>query len=452
MMPATLFAASRFRGFVLGLMLAVVLCGLPVGAAEDITIMADRLVSALEKNDFAAPRERFDDNLKNLLTADKLQAAWMSLQGQMGKMKLRSVDRLQKIQGFDVVFVKCRFEKGEIETKVVFDADKRVTGLFFVPAGASATAPPPAYAQADRFAEKAVEIGTGSWKLPGVLTLPVGSGTFPAVVLVHGSGPGDRDETVGGCKPFRDIAHGLSSKGIAVLRYDKRTRVHMAKILQKPVGFTVKEESILDVLEAVSFLHSHKNIDSRRITIVGHSLGGMLVPRLAAAEPRAAAFVILAGATRPLEDHILEQITYIASLQASPTPELKKSLTDTAREVERIKALTPADATATAPWILGALPGYWLDLRGYAPAPAAKKITKPLLILQGERDYQVTMKDFANWKTALAARKDVKFISYPLLNHLFIAGDGKSTPDEYQTRANVAASVIDDLAEFIFRK
>ena len=72
-----------------------------------------------------------------------------------------------------------------------------------------------------------------------------------------------------------------------------------------------------------------------------------------------------------------------------------------------------------------------------------------MLILQGERDYQVTMEDFAGWKKALESRKDVTFISYPKLNHLFMEGEGKSIPAEYSTPGNVAVAVIDDIVKWI---
>ena len=98
---------------------------------------------------------------------------------------------------------------------------------------------------------------------------------------------------------------------------------------------------------------------------------------------------------------------------------------------------------------LGAPAAYWLDLRGYDPAKEAKTVRTPILVLHGERDYQVTMEDFGRWKDALAGRDDVKLISYPQLNHLFIEGQGKSTPQEYSAPGNVAAVVIEDVAKWI---
>ena len=117
------------------------------------------------------------------------------------------------------------------------------------------------------------------------------------------------------------------------------------------------------------------------------------------------------------------------------------------QQVDAVKALT-TQSSGGAP-VLGVPASYWIDLKDYRPADLARGLTMPLLILQGERDYQVTMKDFQNWKDALAGQSNVTMKTYPDLNHLFIAGTGKSTPDEYQTPGNVALAVIQDIAAWI---
>jgi hypothetical protein len=114
---------------------------------------------------------------------------------------------------------------------------------------------------------------------------------------------------------------------------------------------------------------------------------------------------------------------------------------------KRVKSLEPVDADL--PPILGMPVSYLLDLKGYDPAAEAKKLAIPMLILQGERDFQSTMKDFALWKAALGARKDVAFHSYPALNHFFVAGEGKSTDAEYRKPGHVAPEVIDEIAKWI---
>ncbi len=340
----------------------------------------------------------------------------------------------------------CEFQRGPLDVKVVFTSGNKITGLFFTPSGKYKRPP---YADPSKFDEEEVTVGKGLLSLPGTLSLPKGDGPFPALVLVHGSGPNDRDETIGPNKPFRDLAHGLASRGIAVLRYEKRTKQHQIMMALVSSSITVKEETVDDAIAAVEILAGHKKIDPKRIFVLGHSLGGMLIPRIGKAKDTIAGFVVLAGSTRPLEDLVLEQTKYLVSLAGKLTEEEQKKVHDLERQVARVKSPDLSTATPKSELPFGAPPQYWLDLRGYEPAKEAKDLRKPMLILQGQRDYQVTMEDFANWKMALASRKDVKLVSYPRLNHLFIEGEGKSRPEEYARPGNVAGEVIEGIAKWI---
>ena len=420
--------------------------------AEEISIVAEQFVEFMNNQDFTSPFKLFDETMKKTLPPDKLKEVWDSLVEKIGRLKFKGMDRIQKIDEYDAVFVKCRFERGEIDTKVVFDRNKKISGLFFLPPEVKEKSKPPAYAIPERFREAAVEVGTGSWKLPGLLTTPIGSGSFPGLVLVHGSGANDRNESLGPNKPFRDIAQGLATKGIGVLRYDKRTFTWKNKMLENSPRFTVKEEVVDDAVNAVSLLAKTPGIDPKRIFVLGHSLGGMMISRIATADQRIAGFIVMAGGTRPLEDIVVDQIVYLSSLDESTSEENTKEIAAVRSEAKAIKNLTLADKNATAPWLMGALPGYWLDLREFKPTEAVKKIAKPMIIMQGERDYQVTMKDFNNWKTAVGSRTDVKLVSYPLLNHLFMRGEGPCSPEEYLKPGNVAEGVINDIADFILNQ
>jgi hypothetical protein len=154
--------------------------------------------------------------------------------------------------------------------------------------------------------------------------------------------------------------------------------------------------------------------------------------------------------TRPLEDTILRQMSYIYGVGGGPASEEdKEKLQGFKDAVASIKALSDADRGSTAK-ILGAMPAYWLDLRGYDPPETAKSVAKPMLFLQGGRDYQVQKVDLDNWRAALGDRPDVEFRYYPRLNHLFFAGDGLITPFEYsQKHGSVAEEVVADIAAWI---
>ena len=225
-------------------------------------------------------------------------------------------------------------------------------------------------------------MGTGKWSLPGTLTLPRGKGPFPAVVLLHGSGPNDRDETIGPNKPFRDLAWGLASRGIAVLRYEKRTKQHRAEIAAMVDKLTVEEETVMDALAAVSLLRNTPEIDKSRIFVLGHSLGGMLIPRIGLRDRDIAGFVIMAGSSRPFEDILYEQYEYIFNLDNKLTDYEKKHLKQVKVQVEMVKSSKLTKDTSSTLLPLGIPASYWLDLRNYDPAKEAVKLTGPILILQ----------------------------------------------------------------------
>ena len=332
--------------------------------------------------------------------------------------------------------------------RVVFDEAGTIAGLTLQPAAQSdAAVTLPSYADPASFTESEITVGTGDWKLPGTLTVPKGDGPFPALVLIHGSGPNDRDETIGPNKPFADLAAGLASRGVAVLRFDKRSKVYGGRMAASG-DITVKDEVIDDAVAAVAAARTNTRIDPKRVFVLGHSEGGMLIPRIAAADPSIAGLIVMAGPARPIEDAIVEQTEYLARADGVVTPDEQKAIDDMTRIRDEIRALTPADASAHKV-VFHAPASYWLDLRGYDPPTAAKSVTQPMLILQGERDYQVTMTEFARWKAALGLKPTVRFKSYPALNHLMIAGEGRSLPAEYNTPGHVDRQVVDDIAAWI---
>ncbi len=405
---------------------------------------AEAWVLLMAGGEFAQAVKAFDTTMAGLMPAEKLKATWDSLIPQAGEFKSILRTRMESQGGYDIVFVTAKFSGMALDIKVVYDSSAMIAGLFFLPSSESTEYQPPAYGKTNLFTETGVNVGSGEWQLPGTLSIPKGAGPFPVVVLVHGSGPNDRDETLGGTKTFKDLAWGLASNGVAVLRYEKRTRQYPEKSAQDQ-GFTVEDETIDDAVAAVDLLAKTAGIDSTRIFVAGHSLGGMLAPRIAARESRTAGLVILAGATRPLEDLILEQTKYILNLDGTLDDADNVQIQATTALVSQVKAL---DIPGGQP-VLGAYRAYWAYLQGYDPAAEAAKLDLPVYILQGERDYQVTMADFANWSTALSGKNNVTLQSYPGLNHLFVSGTGPSNPGEYDLAGNVGEIVITDIAAWI---
>ena len=303
---------------------------------------------------------------------------------------------------------------------------------------------PSARAQEPTPVERDVTVGSTPLALPGTLTLPAGKGPFPLIVLVHGSGPNDRDETVGPNRPFRDLARGLSARGVAVLRYDKRTRVYPMSFANR--AFTVREETTDDALAAIRLARTFAEIDARRIVVAGHSLGGMLAPRIAAEDGKLAGVIVLAGAAdESLPDMVERQLAYLKALDGADTAALGAQERAIAPLLARVRALTPADSADKTP-LLGAPAAYWLDLAAYVPLDAARALDVPLFVIHGGRDYQVGARGFERWQAELGGRPHVTMRMYPALNHLFMAGSGPGNPGEYAVPGSVAEEVIGDIA------
>jgi hypothetical protein len=416
---------------------------------KDETAHAHELIGAMAVKDFVKIEGQFDDRMKAALPPERLASMWETVLTQVGAYKTCAAQsRVRLIDDKQMVITTCEFERASLDVQFAFDPESRISGMVIRPLAApDVPYTLPSYASAAAYRESALTIGSGEWALPATIDMPVGAGPFPLVVLVHGSGPGDRDETVGAEKPFRDLGVGLASRGIAVLRYDKRTKVYRSKVVGL-AQFTVNDETIDDALEAVKTARSQPGIDPEHIFVLGHSLGGMLIPRIAARDSRLAGVIVMAGAARPIEQAIVEQLRYLAMADGTISPDEQKAIDQASANAQAVEALTAAD-TGSGRVILNAPASYWLDLRGYDAPAAAKNVNQRMLIVQGERDYQVTMNDFARWKTALAGKSHVTFHSYPALNHLFISGTGKSLPAEYETAGHVDAAVVGDIADWI---
>ena len=423
---------------------------------DNNTLAATQLIALVAQGDFEGAWQRLAPSIQGRLSVEQLRQGWQSVIVQCGPFQEQTGTHLLQMNQLEMVVVACAFANAAIDANVAFNSTGEIVGVSLTPAGfldqqVNATYEPPSYVALDHFHEQEVQVGEGEWTLPGTLTVPVGAGPFPAVVLVHGSGPQDRDETIGPNKPFRDLAWGLASQGIAVLRYDKRTRVYGEQLLKVADTITVQTETIDDALAAVALLRNTPQIDSSRICVLGHSLGGYVLPRIGKADTGIAGLIVFAGLVRPLEDTILEQYTYIFSLSGTLSVEQEQQLAELAKQVALVKSPTLSLATPATDLPLGLAPAYWLDLRGYQPAQMARELAQPMLILQAESDYQVTMEDFQGWKDALASRDDVQLKSYPGLSHLFmpVEGGGKATPSSYMVQGHVIGEVVADIAHWV---
>lgn len=422
---------------------------IPETAGPTYAEMGEQVVRDLAARRFEKVCAQFDETVSAALPPEKLAETWDSLLTQAGAFTSIEKSQEKELQGYHVVRVAGVFEKARLEAVIAFDAQKHIAGLHFVPAEAASAWQTPEYAKPESFHEREVTVGSSPWQLSGTLTLPSGAGPFPAVVLVHGSGPHDRDESIGPNKLFKDLAWGLASRGVAVLRYEKRTRTYAQEMSQ--IGsLTVNDETIDDARKAVDALAAQPEIQARSIFVLGHSLGGYLGPRIASGDSKIAGLIIMAGSTRPMEEMVVEQVRYLATHDGKITAQGRKQID----EAEKLKAAVEdpnLKPSMTINFLGAPIPAsYFLDLRGYRAPALAADLRIPILVLQGGRDYQVSAAaDFEAWKKTLAAQPTASFKLYPALNHLFMAGEGPPSATEYDKPNHVMEQVVHDTADWV---
>jgi dienelactone hydrolase len=412
--------------------------------------IARALVSAFARRDFEAGRRDFDERLGGAFTSDKIAGVWNKLEQDSGTFERIVETRAEYTAPFLTEHVIARFAREELDLRVTFRADGKVSGFHISPAAdAPAEWAPPDYVVASSFSEESLDVGGTGTSVPGTLTLPKGAGPWPAVVLVHGSGPGDRDESLRSTRIFRDLAWGLGSRGIAVLRYEKRTRARKAEVAAREGTFTIDDEYLVDACAASSLLSIRSGIDARAIFFLGHSLGGRMLPRIAAKCSPVAGLIGLAAPTEPIDRTLERQAEYLGHLPENHNARARATLDRLKHTAEILRE--PDYATKYQNEKIDCCyPTYWKSQLAVLPAEEAKQIAQPILLLQGERDYQVLPADLGPWREALGSTGRLTVKMYSKLDHYFVEGEGKSTPAEYaKPGRHVARYVVDDVAAWV---
>lgn len=410
---------------------------------EDIAV---NLMMNLSEENYDKAYNFFNSELKKSFSLNQLKTTWEYFTSVYGDFE-SIIDTYKTYDsGYDIVKLNCSFSNNYVlKFRIVFTENKEINGFWMDGADSINIYSSPAYVNQKNFTENEITFGLDEWMLPGTISMPIGNGPFPTVILVHGSGPNDRDETIGPNKPFKDIAWGLASNQIAVLRYEKRTKQYSDKIANL-INFTIKEEVVDDVIAAYDFLKNYDNIDSENIIILGHSLGAMITPYIATIEQNISKIILLAPPARPLIDLIYNQTIYLAELDGIVTEQESLAIQEVEIAIEKIKSLNFSDNEM----IFSAYKAYWDYLINFDQVDIAKSLDLPILILQGRRDYQVTFEDdFYIWNNTFNDKENVMLISYSNLNHLFMNGSGPSTNMEYLVEGHVSSEVIFDIIDWI---
>lgn len=405
-------------------------------------------IKKLERQQFDSCFAMFDTSIAGKFNVGMLEGMWGTIPKYMGEYKGYSTVESSKKDSMDIVAVRCEFEKTKMDLQFGFYKTNKIMGMYFVPPKNKTAYNTPEYAQSNKYYETKIPVKTGTLTLPGALCVPNNIKNPPVVILLAGSGPNDKDESIGPNKALKDLAIGLASNGIATYRYDKRTLTYGKEISQQVDKFGLEEEVIEDAISAVNIIKKNPDFKNSKVYIVGHSLGAMAAPLIASKSKAVNGIILLAGNARPLEDLLVEQYTYIYGLDSLDASE-KKEIAILVTQVKTIKDPKLLKIAKKEELPLGLTSFYWQSFTKYNQTQIAKKLKQPILVLQGERDYQVTMVDFNLWKQHLSDNPKNQFISYPSLNHLFMKGEGKCTPDEYEKQGNVEEKVITDITAWI---
>ncbi len=408
----------------------------------------DSIYNWFIQENYAAIHQQFNPEMKRMLSEEILESTWGQLLLFFGNPLETKPKVVQQLDSIIVVKMPIKTEKSAMVLSVSFDSIYQVAGLFLTPGKINYT--PPEYVNPEKFEERKITFGGKHFSGTGILTLPKVKYKVPVVVIVPGSGPVDKDLTIGSNKIYKDLAWGLASFGFAALRYDKRTLNYQDKLLQQDINgekFTIQNEYIADLKDIIDQLKKRTEINSKQIVMLGHSQGGYLIPLIHQKVKGFSGYISLAGTLREIPELAMEQINYLSSLDSSQAdtntiaPILKRMLQSTSKYVNQMKY----DNEVMPPYTLN----YWQYLAKYQPQKQVLKIKQPILILQGERDYQVTLKDYQVWKDCIGLKQNATFQSFPQLNHLFMAGEGKPNPNEYLQPGNVAIDVVNAMVNWL---
>ncbi|WP_142316978.1 alpha/beta hydrolase, partial [Bacillus toyonensis] len=375
----------------------------------------------MDTEDYKSAIDLTSRSLQKVISEEWLKSYWKELPAQLQAgsfMEIGEVTQKETNSVHTNVEIKLVFEQFTVPLLIKLDPSGKIDD-FQLSMSFSPVAERPSYSKPESFVDKEVVVGSGAFPLPGTLSVPKGKGPFPVVILVQGSGATDQDETAFALKPFRDLAEGLASKGIAVLRYNKRTYEHGLKTQSSPF-YTVDKETTDDALLVTHFLKNEPLIDKNQIYILGHSQGGMMLPKMIEKDQNQniAGAIVMGGPARTIQDVVLDQFEYLFSIGAMKPDEYKfyKS------QFELLNDPNFSSQNPPKGFYLGSAV-FWDSIRKVKAAEMSKEQKTPLLIIQGERDYQVQSKiEIPLWKEQLKERDNVDYRLYPKLNHFFTEG------------------------------
>ncbi len=405
---------------------------------------ADKLVSHVISKRWKAAIRLTSDDVQRALSPSKLKKAWMGIEEEYGELeKISSLDTQHTAGGYTANY-KLLFERAAFDLRVVLDLKDQVTSFLFLPLN---------YQMPDRMLGKIIQaehvvVETDTFRMNGELMIPDSCNNCPVVVIVHGSGPASRDLEYGPNKIYLDLALFLAEKGIASLRYDKRTYVYKDLYKEQFDSLTVDDITVDDALSAIRLVRSNQLTDSSPVFLVGHSLGALMAPRIALRDKNLKGVILLAGPTMPLHHLIDYQVRLLLQDDGRMKGARKKMINKVSGAVEELDKgnYYYKEVSNLGPW--GG--SFWKDILSYDPVATTVSHGMPSFVIYCERDYQVPPASNASaWDGLVDSSDHVKMTIYPGLNHLFLYGEGEPNRGEYLNPGHFSEKVINDIVEWI---
>lgn len=405
------------------------------------------IIRQYEDGNFDSIYAHFDSVTSRQISKEQFETTCESLPAQLGEFVSFNNISIDTLSGFMLSLTTMNFKNAKIAMSITFNSKLKIAGFYFRPKNSYT---PPEYVNTLLFTEYKLKLGKAPFIISATLSVPNKTVNPPCLVIVGGSGPTDMDMSTGNNKPYKDIAWGLAAKGIAVLRFDKRTYLYGAQLMSDKFSgkqLTIKEEYLDDAKEVITYLKNCNMVNPKQIYILGHSQGGMLAPLICEQNKFVAGIIMMAANARSMQDMMIEQLNYLYN-NSNTTPPQQVKIEAMKRHALLAKKpdLKPDFPEDSLP---GATAAYWISINKYNQLKSAKIINQPMFFIQGERDYQVTMTDLNLWKENLSEKKNCTFKTYPKLNHHFMEGEGPSTSSEYDKVSNVPEYIPEDIANWI---
>lgn len=406
-----------------------------------------QFIDHLGNNHLYEAEDMLNEQLSNLMTLDQLENLWNRLLLQQGAYEGIQDVEFQNVGGTIISRARTFFSISPAIIQLSFDENKKISGISLDPLIVDKPYDLPPYANRDLYREEEMFLEVPQGQLPATFTRPVFIDKYPMVVFIHTSGPHDRDHTIGPNKPFRDLAIGLATQGVASFRFDKKTKVYPAYFNQIRDHITIEDEVLEDAASAIEMVKKLDGVNRRKIYVLGHGSGGMLAPLIAKENREVDGIIIMGGNASPLEKIIRQQIEYLSSRGQVSDVEVQ-DVQSMKGQVQHLNTLGNIGVSANDLY-LDMPEVYWDDLSNYDQLGVAGDLKEAILVLQGGRDYQVPVQEFELWQSVLADKRNAAFLYYPSLNHIFLPGEGPSFPLEYSFRGHIPIEVIMDIARWI---